>query len=109
MPTLYQRITGSGFTDEEAETMDKISIHVFKELMHDFNRGNINGANLAAALNMDDQQTVDATTIYQKSNLVANKEAYFNRLFGHMVLAESRILPDVYNETNFWAWINGIS
>jgi|DEB0MinimDraft_3_1074331.scaffolds.fasta_scaffold00182_14 hypothetical protein len=108
MHTLYQRLTGA-VPANEREQLDKISIHVFKELLHDFNRGNISASNIVSALSLDTDQTAEATTLYQKSNLVANKEAYFVRVFGYLVLAESEVLPTIYNEINFWSWINGIS
>lgn len=108
MATLYERLTGV-VPPEEAESLEKIPIHAFREIMHDFNRGSIKGSDLATAFSLDSSQILDATTIYQKSNLVSNKEAYFNRLFGQLVLAEIGVLPEKYNETSFWAWVNGIS
>jgi len=103
MPTLYERLISPG------EGNVKIPIHGFKELLHEFNRGNITAQDLVNAFNLDAGQQAEATTIYQKSNIVANKADYFTRLFGWLAIAEIGLLPSQYNEANFWAWINGIS
>lgn len=105
MPTLFERLTGVG---ENPENIPKINIHAFKELLHDFNRGNITSQNIVDAFGLDAPQTAETATLYQKSNLASNKANYFSRLFGFLALAESKTLPDIYNETNFWAWINSI-
>jgi len=106
MPTLFERLTGVG---ENPENIPKIGIHAFKELLHDFNRGNITTQNIVDAFSLDTAQTAEATTLYQKSNLAPSKEDYFSRLFGFLALTESGILPTIYNETNFWVWVNSIS
>lgn len=103
MPSLYERLT------KPSDDSQKIAIHTFRELLHDFHRGNITAQQIIDELVLDTDQTEQATVLYQKSNLVTNKEEYFNRVFGYLVLAETGTLPDVYNETNFNAWINGIS
>ena len=105
MPTLYERLTGVS----NDPNLDKIGLHAFKELLHDFNRGNITSADIVSSFNLTAAQTAEATTMYQKSNLVSNKSAYFEQLFGYLVLAESGTLSNIYNETSFWAWVNSIS
>lgn len=98
--SLYTRLT--------QPSSNKIPIHGFKELMHDYYRGNITAQNVIDEFNLDAGETAEATAIYQAAVNATNKLAYFEQVFGYLAMAELGLMPSQYNEANFNAFIAGV-
>lgn len=98
MATLFERLIGLG-----DESLEKISIHSFRAVMYEFNRGQATVAQAVNAFNLTPAQITDAQRLIQAVNEANNKERFVIKLFDLLALGESGIIPEQYqSEAYFW-------
>lgn len=108
MATLFERLVNPPTSPGPNES--KIPIYGVRELLRELGRGNVTGAEIATILQLDAAQQTDLIAINTQANLAANKMAFFDMLFGFLVLGELKYKNNYYqDETTFWNRVNNFS
>ena len=107
MTTLFERILS---TSEDGA--DKISIHMIQSLIIEFRAGALTRPQVVGILALTPAQEADLVTIYQALTSATNKQAFWQRVFAHLLLGESSYrardngLAGYLIEVNFWTMIS---
>ena len=105
MATLFERLVNPPLSPGDQES--KLAIHGVRELLRELGRGNLTGIEIAAILDLSASQQTDLIAINTQAALASSKLAFFDMLFGFLILAELKFKTDYYHdESNFWSRIN---